>query len=455
MTYRHFFTPFLLQAGIAAWLIFYSLVSYAGEASISVSVSTHSGDDISFDVFKSTRKKAALRVLWIAPGFGIDPRLRQTAEALAKQGTEVWLIDLADALFMTKGARSLRDIPAELVADLITAIIAHNNRNTDLLVVSSTYGAIPAIRGVRAWQAQTVRSKTTRKPGSPTLLGTVLFSPSFFSYIPELGKAPVFIPELAATNAPLYIFQAENNGNRWSLSAVLAQLTSAPVFVEMLQDVLSVFYQRDTAPETLTQLKNAPKMILRAARLLRRESMPQKPLPLSTASTTTPTTTVSRPSKSGLNTGLKPYTGDATARPIRLTDAKGRHFDIHDYRGKVTLINFWATWCPPCVKEIPSLNRLKQAMNGKPFQLISVNYAESANDIRAFLDNVNVDFPVLIDPGGKLTSQWKVLAFPSTFVIGPDGNIQYGVNAGIHWDTEAIIAQLNNLLPTLKNQNTE
>jgi len=94
-------------------------------------------------------------------------------------------------------------------------------------------------------------------------------------------------------------------------------------------------------------------------------------------------------------------------------------------------------------------------MNGKPFQLISVNYAESANDIRAFLDNVNVDFPVLIDPGGKLTSQWKVLAFPSTFVIGPDGNIQYGVNAGIHWDTEAIIAQLNNLLPTLKNQNTE
>jgi peroxiredoxin len=86
-------------------------------------------------------------------------------------------------------------------------------------------------------------------------------------------------------------------------------------------------------------------------------------------------------------------------------------------------------------------------MQGKPFQLISVNYAEAPEVIRSFLSMVNVDFPVLVDPGGQLAGQWKVVAFPSTFVIGPDGKIHYGVNAGIHWDTEEVIRQLNQLLP--------
>ena len=99
------------------------------------------------------------------------------------------------------------------------------------------------------------------------------------------------------------------------------------------------------------------------------------------------------------------------------------------------------------MEEIPSLNRLKQAMQDKSFQLISINYAEPAEKIHDFLTQVNVDFPVLLDPGGKLTGQWKVLAFPSTFVIGPDGNIQFGVNAGIHWDTDEVIQQLKALLP--------
>ena len=432
------FTTILFTSG---WLLPFSSARSApatdmadtstADTSTTQSLTTSSGEEISFEVYKTDSTNIALRIFWIAPGFGIDPRIRQTAEALAKQGIEVWLVDLADALFLTKGASSMREISGQLVADLIDALIHYNNDHAEVLIVSSSYGAIPSIRGIHAWQ-----SRKTRQPG---LLGAVLFSPSFLSHVPELGLAPSFIPELAATNAPLYIFQAENNGNRWHLPAVLKELTHAPVYVELLKGVTSVFHEKDTAALSVKSVEHAPNMIGRAIRQLRQHDMPLTPLPLPPIKT--------KSNRSGLNIQLRPYTGVVTPRPIRLHDVSGKLFDIKDYHGKVTIINFWASWCPPCVEEIPSLNRLTQAMQDKPFQLISINYAETAEKIRDFLTKVNVDFPVLLDPGGRLTGQWKVLAFPSTFVIGPDGNIQFGVNAGIHWDTDEVTQQLKALLP--------
>lgn len=407
----------------------------AEDASVTQSLMTSSGEEITFELFKSTleplNKNIALRILWIAPSFGIDPRHRQTAEALAKQGTEVWLVDLADALFLTKGATSMRKIPGQLVAELINLLSDYNDDPAEVLVVSNTYGAIPSMRGIHAWQTQ----KT--KPAG--LIGAVLFSPSFFSHVPELGIEPDFIPELTATNIPVYIFQAANNGNRWHLPAALKELKHATVYVELLNDVLSVFYKKDRSPQSLTRFKNAPKMILRAAKQLRQHDMPLISLPLKPAKNIA--------NSSGLNTRLKSYKGVVKPSTITLRAASDQLFDIKNYQGKVTVINFWASWCPPCVEEIPSLNRLKKIMQGEPFQLISINYAETAEKTRDFLKRVNVDFPVLLDPGGQLTGRWKVIAFPSTFVIGPDGKIHYGVNAGIHWDTEDVVQQINNLLP--------
>ena len=86
-------------------------------------------------------------------------------------------------------------------------------------------------------------------------------------------------------------------------------------------------------------------------------------------------------------------------------------------------------------------------MRGKPFQLISVNYAESAETIKAFLKQVKVDYPVLLDPNGEIATQWNVIAYPSTFVIGSDGKIHYGVNAAIAWDAPEVIHLLEGLMP--------
>ena len=422
---------------IFSLLLLFSPSVFAADTATQKTLTSPSGEDFSFDVYSPTKQKPNFRILWIAPGFGIDQRLRETAEALAKQSVEVWVIDLADALFLPKGAQTMREIPGKIVADFIN-MIALQGGTSEVLVISGRYGAIPALRGIHAWQSQAARQGK--------LIGTLFFSPSFFTQVPELGSTPTFIDELVATNVPIYIFQAARNGNRWHLPAVLAELKHATVFSEIIKDAMSVFYKKDTSVGSAAAFKKAPQMILRAARLLRQYPVPNTALPIGTKS---------KIARSGINDQLRKYRGSVQAMPITLRDINGRQYNIQDFKGKVTLVNFWASWCRPCVKEIPSLNRLKNAMQGKPFQLISINYAETAEDIRRFMSMANVDFPVLVDPDGRLAGQWKVVAFPSTFVIGPDGKIHYGVNAGIQWDTEAVSRQLNQLLPKSSSANAE
>ena len=147
---------------------------------------------------------------------------------------------------------------------------------------------------------------------------------------------------------------------------------------------------------------------------------------------------------------MKPFRGNPNPPPISLNDASGQRLSRDDYRNKVTVINFWASWCRPCVEEIPSLNNLRQQMAGEPFELISINYAEETEQIQRFLQQVNVEFPVLLDTDGRESAKWQVLVFPSTFVIGPDGKIVYGLNGAIHWDDPKVVAQLKALLPSPK-----
>lgn len=138
--------------------------------------------------------------------------------------------------------------------------------------------------------------------------------------------------------------------------------------------------------------------------------------------------------------------GDMKPHAINLDNVTGGHFNRSDFTGRVTLINFWASWCGPCVEEIPALNRLREHMKDKPFELISINYAEQAQQIREFLEMVEVDFPVLLDQDGSYSARWNVLVYPATFVIAADGNIAYGVNGAIEWDSREITGKLEALM---------
>lgn len=390
------------------------------------SIELPTGEELHVTIYGKNKHS---RLLWIDSGSGFHQRHQQVASVLAGNEMEVWQVNLVESLFLSAGAETMRNIPPRLIADLIEAVSEKGKYRVVLL--SARYGSIPVIRGIHEWQM--------RKKKPARLSGAILLSPYFYTSIPTLGSAPLLIPELSATNIPVYIFQAEKNSNRWFLNNVLDDLQKhAPVYTEILKGVTSLFYREDTADETLKMLDDIVPRIQRAITRLEKHPAPASAIPLDIKNTIY--------KNSGLNITLTPYKGKTKPAAIKLKDVFGKELHIKNYKGKVTLINFWATWCPPCVEEIPSLNRLKKMMADKPFQLISINYAESPEQVQAFMKKISVDFPVLIDPEGQTSGEWKVVAFPSTFVIGPDGDIHYGVNAAIHWDTEQVINQLNELI---------
>lgn len=144
---------------------------------------------------------------------------------------------------------------------------------------------------------------------------------------------------------------------------------------------------------------------------------------------------------------LTKYEG-ADLPPFSLSDMQGVTHKLEDYRGKVVMVNFWATYCGPCIKEMPSMQRLKEKMAGKPFTILSVDMAEEKHDVQAFLTQhqIKIDFPVLLNPEGNVVEDWMITAVPTTFILDPKGTIRYALFGGIEWDKQDVIQTLSSLI---------
>ena len=373
-------------------------------------------------------------IIWISPGFGNHQRSYDVAETISRSGIEVWHIDLAESLFLTQSVNTLRALDGSYVAGLISE--AHESTGKSVTLMTRSYAAIPVLRGARLWQMQATKADNDQYN---YLTGAILFSPELYSEIPPLGLDPVYDPIASATNIPIMLYQSGRRGNRWQLNKTLEQLQAggAAVYLKILPGVTGVFYLKDNAVETSDVLKQLPKEIERVVHMLERIPTPK---------TVNKLIADDKPSLSSLDFTLNPFISDMAPLEINLKTASGESFTREDFTGKVTLVNFWASWCGPCVEEIPALNRLREYMKDRPFELISINYAEKPEQIREFLNMVKVDFPVLLDEDGSYSAKWNVLVYPATFVIATDGNIVYGVNGAIEWDSEEITGKLEALL---------
>jgi thiol-disulfide isomerase/thioredoxin len=143
---------------------------------------------------------------------------------------------------------------------------------------------------------------------------------------------------------------------------------------------------------------------------------------------------------------LRPWPGGATP-PLALQDLAGRAHALEDYRGKVVLINFWATWCEPCRAEMPSIGKLRAALAGRPFAVLAVNLGESEGRIRRFLEQVPMDFPVLLDRDGAAAKAWRARVLPASFLVGADGRVRYVVIGEYDWTQDAVRKAIVALMP--------
>jgi thiol-disulfide isomerase/thioredoxin len=135
------------------------------------------------------------------------------------------------------------------------------------------------------------------------------------------------------------------------------------------------------------------------------------------------------------------------APALALKDLGGRDHRLADYKGRVVLVNFWATWCAPCRDEMPSIQRLGDKLAGRPFVVLAVNLDEPESRIRKFLSEVKLDFPVLLDAGRRVARAWNARILPASYIVGPDGRVRYTVVGEIHWDHEHIVSRITELLP--------
>ena len=143
---------------------------------------------------------------------------------------------------------------------------------------------------------------------------------------------------------------------------------------------------------------------------------------------------------------LKSWTGD-TPPPLSLSDLDGKKHNLSDYRGKVVVINFWATWCGPCAKEMPAFETLAERLSGERFALLTVNFGEKADRIKPFLKKIGVDVPVLLDPDMGTSKAWAKSGLPTTYVIDAEGKIRYQVLGVMEWDAPQVEARIRELLP--------
>jgi len=411
---------FLLNILMAS--VFIAEITYA-ENELIIPVS--SGDEITVEQFPASGKYL---MVWLAPEYGLRGAHRSLARMLTKQNIEVWQSDIVTSLFLPQGSTSIKKLNGKNVADVIE--YAHKTTGKKIIVSGDSYASISALLGAHQWQQ--------RKQANPYLIGAILFSPYTYATIPPLGQLPEYMPIISATNIPIMIYQAKNNGNIGQFDTLVEKLQQHgnPVYTRLTPKVMSLFYEEKPSAEMLLQVKPLPINIKKMITILEKHPVPSNPITLKNL----------KGNKSGIDIYLKEYKGNISPVPINLTNAYGKYVKKDNFEKQVTLINFWATWCPPCVQEIPSLNRLKNKMKGFPFELISINYAEDKRTITEFMKKVKVDFPVLLDKNGDFARKWNVITYPSTFVIGKDGKIKYGVNAAIEWDNPEFIDKLKSLL---------
>ena len=142
---------------------------------------------------------------------------------------------------------------------------------------------------------------------------------------------------------------------------------------------------------------------------------------------------------------LAPW-GGGQAPALALKDAEGKTINLADLRGKVVLVNFWATWCEPCRQEMPSMQRLRDRLARKPFVVLAVNVDEPEARVRNFLNQSRLDLTVLLDPNKSVTRAWGARVLPVTFIVGPDGRLRYRVVGEMDWDNEQAVSLISELI---------
>ena len=143
---------------------------------------------------------------------------------------------------------------------------------------------------------------------------------------------------------------------------------------------------------------------------------------------------------------LTDYPSNNPPASLSLQDLNGHTHKLKNYKGEVVLINFWGSWCPPCVEELPSLQRLENKLKYLGFTVLAVNVNQTRTSVSRFLKGLQIDLTVLMDTSVKAAKAWGVDYYPTSFMVDKKGDIRFYVVGPIDWEQEEVVAQIRKLL---------
>ena len=134
------------------------------------------------------------------------------------------------------------------------------------------------------------------------------------------------------------------------------------------------------------------------------------------------------------------------APDISVKTMEGKPVKLSEFRGKVVLLNFWATWCPPCRAEMPSIETLYQRYKSTDFQILAISVQEELPVVKTFLAQNSYSFPIGLDPSGEAAQLYGIRGIPTTFIIDQKGTLQGALVGGKDWTIPPVYDLIDALL---------
>ena len=149
------------------------------------------------------------------------------------------------------------------------------------------------------------------------------------------------------------------------------------------------------------------------------------------------------------NAGLQPLDRRVPSEDFSLAILDGSQRNLESFQGNVVLLNFWASWCGPCVEEMPAMQTLYEDLQDDNFSIVAVNVQEGQGVVQNFVDQHGFTYPILMDPTGQTARRYGVRGLPTSYLIAPNGDI-IAAKVGFHnWDTQAVRTAIDRVLQEL------
>ena len=134
-----------------------------------------------------------------------------------------------------------------------------------------------------------------------------------------------------------------------------------------------------------------------------------------------------------------------TQPDFKVADLAGVQKNRNSLKGKVVLLNFWATWCPPCKEEIPSIEALSKAMKGKSFEVFAVSLGEDTKTVQSFVSDQKIGYPVYLDPRNTLAGNYASQGIPTTYILDKEGKFIAGMVGSYDYSDPEFITLMDEL----------